>query len=408
MRGASMFLIFYHVFLYFVICFDNVDRNSLKCEDITAVKPDTMNDFIICATRSMQKYASRVVSHIAKFPSFSDQSERIDATNLLAADRFADGEMEVTVNSSIRGKDVFLFSSCAKNEAGIGVEEAKIELYHAIDALKRAQARKIIVFEPFVSCSRSDRTTRRSSVGLWVHFKILASLGTKHIVTYQLHSDKSKSMIDPTICVLDDIPALTLLQRYLCDVYIQNIENLEKIVRTQWAFCSVDTGGEKLARVFANAFGAPLVIAHKQRDYSKSNTIESINILSAIPIEGKTLWVVDDMVDTAASVENLIRALEPLKPKEINLIAVHALFSPPASKRLSALSAEKLLNRIIVTDTVCCSESKDAVIPGLETVPSAELSARVIRTIVTNSSMNKLLRTFDASIYLKSPNLFNA
>ncbi|HCC38155.1 MAG TPA: ribose-phosphate pyrophosphokinase [Treponema sp.] len=366
-----------------------------------------MNDFIICATRSMCSYASRVVSYLAKFPSFADNAESLNGVDLLHTDHFADGEIEVVVNDSIRGKVIFLFSSSARNEAEVGVQEAKIELYHAIDALKRSQAEKIIVFEPFVSCSRSDRTTRRGSVGLWVHLKTLASLGTRHIVTYQLHSDKSKSMVDPTICVVDDIPALTLLEQHLCDVYIQNSENLEKVVRSQWAFCSVDAGGEKLARVFANAFGAPLVVAHKQRNYSKPNAVESINILSAEPVEDKVLWIVDDMIDTASSAENLIRTLKTLKPREINLIAVHAILSPPASKRLEALSREGLLNRVMVTDTVSCSQSLLQEIPGIEVVPSAELSARVIHTIVTNSSMDALLRPFNASKYLNSPNLFN-
>jgi ribose-phosphate pyrophosphokinase len=366
-----------------------------------------MNDFVICATRSMHDYASRVVSHLVKFPRFIDRADDINGVDLLKTDRFADGEMEVVVNSSIRGKDVILFTSAARNEAGISVEEAKIELYQAVDALKRSQAAKIIVFEPFISCSRSDRTTRRSSVGLWVHIKILSGLGAEHLVTYQLHSDKSKSMVDPTICMIDDIPALTLLKRYLCDAYIHNIDTLENIVRPHWAFCSVDAGGEKIARGFANAFGAPLVVAHKQRDYSRCNTIESINILSAEPIEGKVLWIVDDMVDTAGSVESLIRALAPFKPAEVNIISVHALFSEPAARRLSQLCAEGLLNRIMVTDTICCSCDMSKKIPNLEIVPSAELSSRVVRTIVTNTSMSKLLRPFDAGIYLNSPNLFN-
>ncbi|MDR1238889.1 MAG: ribose-phosphate diphosphokinase [Treponema sp.] len=366
-----------------------------------------MDDFLITATRSMRDYAVRVVSHLLKLPSFAELGERINGADLLSTDRFADGEMEVVVNASIRGKTVFLFTSCARNEAGIGVEEAKIELYHAVDALKRSQAERIIVLEPFISCSRSDRTTRRSSVGLWVHIKTLSSLGVNHIVTYQLHSDKSKSMLDPTICMIDDIPALTLLKRYLCDAYIQNLETLEKVVRPNWAFCSVDAGGEKIARGFANAFGAPLVVAHKQRDYSRINTIESINILSAEPVEGKVLWIVDDMVDTAGSVESLIRALEPLKPSEVNIIAVHALFSNPAVTRLGRLVAEGLLNRIMVTDTVYSSCAMPEKVPNLEVVPSAELSARIVRTMVSNASMSKMMRPFDASIYLKSPNLFN-
>jgi ribose-phosphate pyrophosphokinase len=363
------------------------------------------NEFVIAATRSMRQYAARVAEDLAKFPRFASFSDSIDAVHILSADRFADGEIEVVVNDSLRGKDVVLFTSCARNEGGIGVEEAKIELYHAVDALKRAQAAKIIVFEPFVSCSRSDRTTRRGSVGLWVHFKILAGLGTRHIVTYQLHSDKSKSIVDPTICGIDDIPALTLLERYLCDAYIRDMETLKKTVRSQWAFCSVDAGGEKLARQFANAFGSPLVVAHKQRDYSKSNSIKSINILSAEPVEGKALWIIDDMVDTAGSVESLIRALAPLRPAEINIIAVHAIFSPPAAERLSALCAEGLLKHLIVTDTVYNPSKIPADIPNLEVVPSAGLSSRVIRTILTNSSLSKLMRSFNAELYFKKSDM---
>jgi ribose-phosphate pyrophosphokinase len=363
-----------------------------------------VNDFVVTATRSMRNYAARVVEELKRFPSFAPQGDSLDRVDALHTDLFADGEMEITVKEPLRGKNVVLFTSCAKNEAGIGVEEAKIELYQTIDALKRSQAERITVFEPFVSCSRSDRTTRRSSVGLWVHFKILSSLGANHIVTYQLHSDKSKSMLDPTICLIDDIPALTLLKKYLCDNYIRDLETLEKVVRPSWAFCSVDAGGEKLTRQFANAFMAPLVVAHKQRDYSKSNTIESINILSAEPIAGKVLWVVDDMVDTAGSVASLIRALKPLKPAEINVISTHALFSPPARERLAELSADGLLKHIIVTDTVHCAGSG---IPNLEVVPSAGLSATVVSTVVTNSSVARLMQPFNAEAYFKEPYLFN-
>jgi ribose-phosphate pyrophosphokinase len=359
-----------------------------------------MNDFIVCSTRSMRNYTSQVIDYLSKYLSFSRIKDQINGIDLLNTDCFADGEMEVTVNNSIRGKDIILFTSSARNEAGIGVDEAKIELYHAIDALKRSQAHKIIIFEPFVSCSRSDRTTRRNSVGLWVHLKTLSSLGARHVVSFQLHSDKSPTMLDPAICEIDNIPAFTLLKQYLCDVYIKNTDTLNE-VRNSWAFCSVDAGGEKIARVFANSFGAPLVVAHKQRDYSKPNSIESINILSAEPLEGKSLWIVDDMIDTAGSIDTLIRTLAQLKPKDINIIAVHALFSPPSDKRLEALFKEGLLKHLIVTDTISCSESfiKSN---NLEIVHSAELSAKIIKTIVCNESMSKLLRPFNAEIYLSS------
>ena len=365
-----------------------------------------MNAFVVAATRSMREYASRVISYLVKFPNFLTFAEAIDGTDLLEADSFSDGEMEISVTRSIRGMDVILFACCARNEAGLSVEKAKIELYHTIDALKRSHARNIFVFEPFISCSRSDRTTRRNSVGLWLHFKILASLGAKHIITYQLHSKIAQSMLDPTICSLDNIRALTLLEKYLCDNYIRNIPYLEDTVRKHWAFCSLDAGGENEVRDFANSFGTSLVVAHKIRDYSKTNCIKSINILSAEPVEGKVLWIVDDLLDTMGSVESLIRALAPLKPAEINVIAVHATFSDPAPERIRKLYSEGLLKRIIVTDTVCLSSFKDE-FPFLEVVSSTELSAQLLHTFMTNNSMGKLMETFNAGRYLKNSGLFS-
>ncbi|WP_461252161.1 ribose-phosphate pyrophosphokinase-like domain-containing protein, partial [Treponema sp. R8-4-B8] len=203
-----------------------------------------MNPFIVCATRSTRNYASQVIGYLSKYLSFSKMTDQINGLDLLDTDNFANGEIEVKVNYSIRGRDVILFSSSARNEAGINVGESKIELYHALDALVRCQANRVIVFEPFISCSRSDRTTHRSSVGLWVHFKTLSSLGARHIITFQLHSDKSKTMLDPSVCAIDDIPALTLVKKYLCDTYIKTLDNLENEVRSNWAFCSVDAGGE--------------------------------------------------------------------------------------------------------------------------------------------------------------------
>ncbi|MDR1232248.1 MAG: ribose-phosphate diphosphokinase [Spirochaetaceae bacterium] len=360
-----------------------------------------MSTILITATRSMHDYASSVVGFLKNFS--LDVEDAVEALNV---QQFADGEMEVMLNTSVRGKTVVLFANCARNKAKVGVNSSKIELYNAVDALKRSRSAKIIVFEPYISCSRSDRTTQRTSVGLWVHFKTLVALGCKHIVTYQLHSDKSKSMLDPTRCIIDDIPAMSLLQEYLCDHYIRTADCLHNEVQPNWVFCSVDAGGEKVARRFADAYGSALVIAHKQRDYTKANTIAGINILSAEPIEGKTVWIVDDMIDTGGSVVSMIHALTPLKPREVNIIATHAVFSGDAPAKLKSLKDKGLINRLVVTDTVYCPENKEDFIPFIETVPSTMQSARIIRNIVTNSSMGGLLLPLSAEQYLSQPNLF--
>jgi ribose-phosphate pyrophosphokinase len=361
---------------------------------------------VITATETMRNYASTVAGILGRYPDFLSK-EKLDIVDALEVKCFADGEIEVEIKASVRGKDVIIFSSSSRNEAGLCVNKAKLELYHAIDALKRARAHKIIVFEPYVSCGRSDRPLMRNSVGLWIHFKTLVNLGASHIVTYQLHSDKSKAILDPTLCVFDDVPIFTLLKKHLCDYYIKDLATLENTVHNNWAFCSVDAGGEKLTQSFADSFNAPLVVAHKQRDYSKANTIESINILSSEPLEGKTLWITDDMVDTGGSVYSLILALEKLKPAEINIIAVHAPFSNPARERLAELTAKNLLKRIIVTDTVYFPPSTPRDFPNLQIVPSAELSARVIGNIVSDRSLSDIHKIFNAKEYLQNLDLFS-
>lgn len=370
---------------------------------------DTCMDsrFLICATRSMREYASSVVDILSHFPSLAHFVQGFDAVQALQILRFADGEIEVELGTSIRGKTIFLFTSCARNGAGIPNDEAKLELYHAVDALKRAQPKRIVVFEPYVSSSRSDRTTRRNSVGLWVHFKTLASLGASHIITFQLHSDKSKIMLDPLSCAIDDIPALPLLKRHICDRYIADLETLNTKVRDSWAFCSVDAGGEKLARGFANAFGTPLVIAHKQRNYGRANTIDSVYILSAEPLEGKILWIVDDMIDTGGSVQTLVEALVLHRPKEINLAVVHPVLSHPATERLTALYNSGNLSKIITTDTVCCQRGIDLSSLSVEQVSSRELAAKIIYGLISGRSLSTYFESFSAEKYLTSSSLFN-
>jgi ribose-phosphate pyrophosphokinase len=275
----------------------------------------------------------------------------------------------------------------------------------AVEALKRSQAAYIIVFEPFVSCSRSDRTTRRNSVGLWTHFKTLQGMGCNHIVTYQLHSDKSRMMLDPNRCVIDDVPIMGLLQEHICRRYIKNREFFHNEVRNEWAFCSVDAGGEKITRRFADAFGVPLVVAHKQRDYSKPHTIEKVFILSSKSLRDKKIWIIDDMVDTGGSVLTLVNALMNKRPAEINIVTAHGLFTDPAAKNLRRLARKGRLNRIIATDTVHIPYEHEPAdfIPGLEVVDTVHLSASVLHNILGHNSMSPILEDFNAERYFTEP-----
>jgi ribose-phosphate pyrophosphokinase len=344
-------------------------------------------------------YARKVVDAINSHPERMLFPDSLDYTGELSVLEFADGELEVVLHNSVRGRRVFLFSTSAKNDAGLSVEQCKIELYHTIDVLKRSQAEEIIVFEPYISCSRSDRTTRRNSVGLWIHYKTMISLGASHLITFQLHSDKSKTIFDPCQCAIDDVPALALLQKHLCDTTVRTLDFLENRFRDEVLFCSVDAGGEKLARHFATAFGTQLVVAHKQRSYLKANTIESISLLSAVPLEGKDIWIVDDMIDTGGSVYGLVQELHGRTGKPIHIMIVHPVLSDPAAERLADLKARGMLGRLVACDTIRVGKSAER-LPFMEIIESAELGAQIILTIVQDRPMAALIDAFSPVAYL--------
>ena len=357
--------------------------------------------FLILATRSCVSYAKKVVQAIMNSTDAIPDKAAIDYTGESSVLEFSDGEMEVVLHKSVRGRTVFLFTTSSRNEAGLPLEKCKIELYHTIDVLQRSHARQIIVFEPYISCSRSDRTVQRNSVGLWIHYKTMISLGANHLITYQLHSDKSKTFFDPCLCSIDDVPGVSLLQKYLCDTTIHTVKELENSVCNDWLFCSVDAGGEKLARKFASAFGTQLVIAHKQRNYVQANTVECINILSAVPLEGKNIWIVDDMIDTASSVYNLVLELSERAGREIHIMIIHPVLSNAAIERLQKLKKKGVLGRLVVCDTISCKNIRE-LLPFIEIIESADLSAKIIETIYKEQQMSGLIDTFSPVKYLES------
>lgn len=351
---------------------------------------------LLVATRALSAYCDDVAMALApRRPGVAD------LRGSLSVATFADGEMEVELGTSVRGRDVFLFAGSARNALGLPSPECKLETYHAVDALRRAQAGRISLFEPYCSPGRSDRPTRRNSVGLWMHLKTLVELGVDHYLTFQLHSEKSRTFIDPVRCAVDDLPAHALLKAHLCDAFIGTPERLRSEVQRRWVFCSVDAGGETLAKRFAASFAARIVIAHKQRDYAAPDAVESVNLLSSGPIEGTVVWIVDDMVSTGGSVYPLVRELAARRPAEVNLAIVHPVFSPPALERLGELCDGGLLKTILATDTVACTEEIRRRLPCLRVVPSVGYAAEVVHRLNAEQPLSSLLAPFDARRYLE-------
>ena len=230
-----------------------------------------LENVLICHSRAMKYMFNGLIEQFLTIPSLYTEYSKIEKIhNQLKVTKFADGEMEIEVLKSLRNKHVFFLAGTSRNSSQINLDSSKIEIYATIDAMKRAGAKTITIFMPYFSSSRSDRLTKRNSVGFWIDYKIMLSLGVNRIITFQLHSRVSKTIVDPTLCAMDDIPVIPAMQEYLTINYISNREFLQNTVRKNWVFCSVDAGGEDIAKNFASCFGTDLIIAHKKKKLQRS------------------------------------------------------------------------------------------------------------------------------------------
>jgi ribose-phosphate pyrophosphokinase len=339
------------------------------------------NGFCIVSTSTSSWYADLVQTELLTFPDLYPRGLSEGIRKSIRTKMFADGEMEVEVSQTVRGKDVFLLAGCGRNNKNLSISEQKMEIYHAVDAIKRGAPKKIILVEPYMSCARSDRTTRRNSVGFWIHYKTLTGLGVEHLVTYQLHSDKSKTAVDPTISLIDDIPGSNIIIDYLS-------QDSHFTQQNPPIFCSVDAGGETLAKYYAKACSGDLIIAHKQRSYEKTNHVEHVRILSDSQLAGKEIWVVDDMIDTAGSLVTLCEELSKREVAKIHAVVIHPVFSTPALERLSKLHQSGLLNRLIVTDTLEITPEIFDYLPFLEVVTTTRRTAEIILRLYDQESLS--------------------
>lgn len=331
----------------------------------------------IFSGRSAEDYSEEVLHNLRGLNEYT--SNFVDLNGEKNVKCFSDGELEIEILSSVRKKDIYIIQRTSnRNVNNLSTHENKIELYHLVDSLKRSHAGSVTVIEPFISCSRSDRAYARNSSGLAIHFKTLVSIGANHIITYQLHSEKSKMMVDPVAAYIDDVPLYPMIQKFILKEFIKTREFLHNEVHKNWAICSVDAGGEKVARIFADIFGCQLIIANKRRSYSKVNTIEGVALLTDEPIENKTVWVIDDMIDTGGSIVELVKALKERKPKEINIAIVHPVFSGPGISRMIELHELGYINTLLVCDTIWISEQMKNEMPFMKIIPTAPLCADII------------------------------
>ncbi len=246
--------------------------------------------------------------------------------------RFSDGEIQINIEESIRGCEVFVVQSTSDP-----VNENLMELLIMIDALKRASAKTINIVMPYYGYARQDRKARaREPITAKLVADLLQTAGATRLITIDLHAPQIQGFFDIPI---DHLVGVTMLADYFKNKKLQDV-----------VVVSPDHGGVTRARKMADRLKAPLAIIDKRRP--RPNVAEVMNIIGNI--EGKTAILVDDIIDTAGTLTLAANALIENGAKEVYAGCTHPVLSGPAVERIK----HSQLKELVVTNSINLPEEK--------------------------------------------------
>lgn len=276
--------------------------------------------------------------------------------------RFNNGEIQVMIDESVRGTDVFIVQPTS-----YPVNDNMMELLIMIDAVKRASARNITAVIPYYAYARQDRKTRgREPISAKLMANLLTVAGATRVVTMDLHAGQIQGFFDIPV---DNLPGVPTLAEYIMSL------NLEDLV-----VVSPDLGGVSRARQFADRMHAPIAIIEKRRP--APGVAEVMNLIGSV--EGKTAVIVDDIVDTAGSLTEGANALTRMGAKAVYACCTHAVLSDPAVERIEKSN----ITELIVTNTIPMPEAKQS--PKIKVLSVAPLLGEAIIRIFGELSVSKL------------------
>lgn len=281
--------------------------------------------------------------------------------------KFADGEIFTKSLESIRGSKAFVIQSTSGD-----VNENIMELLIFIDALKRSSAKEIIAVIPYFGYARQDRKADpRDPITSKLIANLLSAAGATRIVTMELHRKQVQGFFD---IPLDHVEALPILADYFEKKGFSQDENTVVV--------APDIGSVKRARELAKWLEIPLAIIEKRKNEDGEHNVE--NIIGDVC--GKKVIIIDDMINTAKTIEMAADALMENGATEIYCCATHAIFSDSAVERLK----KSPIKEIIVTDTIELSEDKK--FDKLTILSTNEIFGEVLRRIVTGKEVSNLFK----------------
>lgn len=280
---------------------------------------------------------------------------------LLTRKTFADGEIYVRYEESIRGRDIFIVQSTYPNA------DHWMELLLLVDAAKRASAARINAVVPYFGYARQERKDQpRVAIAAKLMADMLAVAGIDRVLTMDLHASQIQGFFDVPV---DHLYASGVFTDYLGELRETNV-----------VVVAPDVGAIKMARAYANRLHTDLAVIDKRRPIQ--NEAEVVNIIGNVV--GRNVLLIDDMIDTAGTLTSAANALREAGARRITAACTHALLSGPAYSRVESSA----LDRLIVTDSIPLRCSSDKI----EVVGVAPMFADAISRISTDASVSTLFK----------------
>ncbi len=300
-------------------------------------------------------------------PELADQvAAQLDVTlTPTKAFDFANGEIYVRFEESVRGSDAFVIQSHTAP-----INEWIMEQLLMVDALKRASAKRITVVMPFYGYARQDKKHRgREPISARLIADMFKTAGADRLMAVDLHTAQIQGFFDGPV---DHLWALPVLSSYIA----------EKYDTSSMTVVSPDAGRVRVADMWTDKLGASLAIIHKRRDPNVANEVKVHEVVG--DVEGRTCLVVDDMIDTAGTICKAADALFDSGAAEVIVAATHAVLSGPAVDRLK----NSRIREVVVTNTLPIPPDRH--FDSLTALSIAPLIARAVKEVFEDGSVTSL------------------
>ncbi|HTZ43878.1 MAG TPA: ribose-phosphate diphosphokinase [Jatrophihabitans sp.] len=321
-----------------------------------------MSSLELAGRKSMTLFSGRAFPELAAEIA---QNLGTEVTPMAAYD-FANGEIFVRPEESVRGSDAFVIQSHT-----MPINHWVMETLLLVDALKRASAKRITVVAPFYPYARQDKKHRgREPISARLIADLLKTAGADRIMSIDLHTAQIQGFFDGPV---DHLFALPLLADYVSTNYPS--DNLTVV--------SPDTGRVRAAEQWADRIGgAPIAFIHKTRDPSVPNQVVANRVVGEVA--GRTCVLADDMIDTGSSIVKAAELLYDSGAADVIIAATHGIFSEPAADRLK----NSPVREVIITNTLPIRPEQQ--FDKLTVLSIAPMIARAIKEVFADGSVTSL------------------